>query len=399
MKKIIGQTVILSLLLLPLAAAMPVGAATAPNWNVVGSYQWLAAGTYAHDLVITTQNPDGTFSGTGGYPAGSAPYAAAGQTPELVTGQVTGDAITFTSTYTGPLNPGYSVTASGTIASDGSMSGTSPFEWHTTSGKAVPVSSSTASLAAQDFGVVNYDTGLGILKGYTAGFGLTNATFVNVQSVVEKLYASSTLLQTNTATSKVGTTLTGSDISSPFDVSGSFNYVTDGYWTNVRQAEYGQTLPATRVVATVTLAGGQVVTAENDTLSGNPTTIMPVVATSTLPMVSIGSPLNNANVSGTIAIAVNASDTSSAITKVKLFVDGMFGLKKSTSSPYVFSLNTVLLSNGKHTLTAKAYDAAGNVGTSTVVSIMVNNRAVRGNGGDDGSGSNSTSTSSSTRDD
>jgi hypothetical protein len=355
----------------------------------------LAAGTYAHDLVITTQNPDGTFSGTGGYPAGGAPYTATGQTPEVITGQVTGNAITFTSTYAGPFNPGYSITVAGTIAPDGSMSGTSPLEWHTTSGNALPVSSSTASLAAQDFGVVNYDAGLGILKGYTAGFGLTNATFANVQSVVVKLYASSTLLQTNTATSKVGATLTGSDISSPFDVSGSFNYVTDGYWTNVRQAEYGQTLPATKVVATVTLAGGQIVTAENDTLSGDPTTIMPVVATSTLPMVSIGSPLNNANVSGTIAIAINATDTSSAITKVKLFIDGMFGLKKSTSSPYVFSLNTLLLSNGKHTLVAKAYDAAGNVGTLTVVSIMVNNRATRGNGGgDDGSGNNSTSTGS-----
>jgi hypothetical protein len=222
-------------------------------------------------MVITTQNPDGTFSGAGGYPAGSAPYTAVGQTPETITGQVTGNTITFTTTYTGPFNPGYSVTVSGTIAPDGSMSGATPFEWHTTSGNATL----PGSLAAQDFGVVNYDTGLGILKGYTAGFGLTDATFAGVQSVVVKLYASSTLLQTNTATPKVSSTITGSDISSPFDVSGSFNYVTDGYWTNVRETQYGQSVPATRVVATVTLANGKVVTAENDTLTGDPTTIMP----------------------------------------------------------------------------------------------------------------------------
>jgi uncharacterized protein YjdB len=143
----------------------------------------------------------------------------------------------------------------------------------------ITVSSTTllGALAAEDFGVVNYDTGLGILKGYTAGFGLTDATFTGVQSVVVKLYAGSTLLQTNTATPKVGATITGVQISSPFDVSGTFNYATDGYWTNVRETQYGQSVGATRVVATVTLANGKVVTAENTTLTGDPTTIFPPV--------------------------------------------------------------------------------------------------------------------------
>ena len=106
--------------------------------NVVGSYKWLVLGTYSHDLVITTENPDGTFSGTGGYPAGG-PY----QTTEIITGQVTGNQITFTTTYLGPYGMGYTATASGTIAADGSMSGTSPWEWHTTSGAAKLASGST----------------------------------------------------------------------------------------------------------------------------------------------------------------------------------------------------------------------------------------------------------------
>ncbi len=133
------------------------------------------------------------------------------------------------------------------------------------------------SFAAEDFGVVNYDTGLGILKGYTAGFGLTNATFASSTSVVVQLYSSSTLLQTNIATPKVAAEITGNQISSPFDVSGTFDYVTDGYWTNVRSAQYGQSLPATRVVATVTLADGTVLTAENTILTGDLTTIYPVI--------------------------------------------------------------------------------------------------------------------------
>jgi hypothetical protein len=129
-------------------------------------------------------------------------------------------------------------------------------------------------LSAEDFGVVSFDTGLGFLKGYTAGFGLTGANFAS-SSVMMQLFASSTLLQTNSSTPKVGATITGVQISSPFDVSGNFDYVADGFWNNVREAEFGQHLAATRVVATVTLADGTVLTAENDNPTGDPATIMP----------------------------------------------------------------------------------------------------------------------------
>ena len=135
------------------------------------------------------------------------------------------------------------------------------------------------TLNAEDFGVVNYDTGLGILKGYTAGFGVADNTFAGATSVVVQLYAAGdVLLQTNTAIlPKFNADITGTQFSSPFDVSGTFDYVTDGYWTNVREAEFGQSVPATKVVATVTLANGKVVTATNTNLTGDPTTIYPPV--------------------------------------------------------------------------------------------------------------------------
>lgn len=133
-------------------------------------------------------------------------------------------------------------------------------------------------LHAEDFGVVNYDAGgsLGILKGYTSGWGLTDATFAGATSVVVKLYAASDqLLQTNTAIlPKFNADIIGTQFTSPFDVSGTFNYVTDGYWTNHRESEYGQSIPAVKVVATVTLANTKVVTAENTLLTGDPTTIL-----------------------------------------------------------------------------------------------------------------------------
>ena len=146
------------------------------------------------------------------------------------------------------------------------------------------------TLSAEDFGVVNYDVGggLGTLKGYTAGFGLTGTTFAGATSVVVQLYSAGDLLQTNTAIlAKFNADITGTQFSSPFDVSGTFDYTTDGYWTNVREAEYGQSIPATKVVATVTLANGKVVTAENTNPTGDPITIYPLVLPAPLNLIPI----------------------------------------------------------------------------------------------------------------
>lgn len=133
------------------------------------------------------------------------------------------------------------------------------------------------TLSSEDFGVVNYDSGLGILKGYTAGFGVIDNTFIGATQVVVKLYAAGdVLLQTNTAIlPKFNAGIMGSQFSSPFDVSGTFNYATDGYWANTKESQYGQSIPAIKVVATVTLANGKVVTATNINMTGDATTIYP----------------------------------------------------------------------------------------------------------------------------
>jgi hypothetical protein len=288
MKKTLSKTLLSALFAIPLFIGMSAEAA-APNWNVTDDYvvAFTLGGTdYAHDMSLV-QDGLGNLTGDGGYPAGGA-YTYAWV---LTSGMVDGDTVHIHADYTAPADAVTPLTVMhmmGTIALDGSMSGTwsdnyqggaRAGTWTTTSGAAVL----TGSLAAEDFGVVSYDTGLGMLKGYTAGFGLTDATFAGVQSVVVQLFSGATLLQTNTATAQVGIDITGAQISSPFDVSGTFDYTTDGYWTNVRESQYGQSVPATRVVATVTLANGKVVTAENTLLVGDPTTIYPTVV---LPVVT-----------------------------------------------------------------------------------------------------------------
>jgi hypothetical protein len=91
----------------------------------------------------------------------------------------------------------------------------------------------------------------------------------------------------------------------------------------------------------------------------------------TAPTVSITAPLNGATVVGTVSINATASDNV-GVTKVEFYVDG--ALKSTdTTSPYSYSWDSTSVANGSHALTAKAYDAALNVGTSTVVNVTVNN--------------------------
>lgn len=260
-----------------LGSALPAFAAS-PNWNATGNYEFAFKylGVDTGHNVSLIQDGAGALTGNGGSPVGANVY-----TWVITSGSISGNTIAFSANYTATadaVTPQTVLLLTGTIASNGTMSGTwsdnyqggsRSGTWTSTVGKAVAL----GALKAEDFGVVNYDTGLGILKGYTAGFGLASSTFAAAKSVVVKLYAGDKLLQTNTATAQFGAEITGNQFSSPFDVSGTFNYSEDGYWTNVKQKQYGQNLAATKVVATVKLANGAVVTAQNTTLTGDPKTI------------------------------------------------------------------------------------------------------------------------------
>lgn len=81
------------------------------------------------------------------------------------------------------------------------------------------------------------------------------------------------------------------------------------------------------------------------------------------PTVRITTPAPNASVSGTITINATAADTG-GVTKVELYVNSSL-LSADTTSPYTFQWDTTKVSNGAQLLTAKAYDAAGNVGVDS----------------------------------
>ena len=91
-------------------------------------------------------------------------------------------------------------------------------------------------------------------------------------------------------------------------------------------------------------------------------------ADATSPTVTIISPVDGATVTGVnVSVVVNASDNR-GVTKVELYVDGVMKAS-STSSPFTTKWNIRKASAGPHALQCKAYDAAGNVGVSTVVMV------------------------------
>ena len=117
------RTLTVGVLVLAVALAfVPVASAVVPatTWSMLGSHgiTFTCGGSpYPHTMVVDDEDLyAGTFSGTGTYDPNNA-YTWD------VNGTITGNAIAFTIVYTG-LAPGSTYNSVGTIAGDGSISGT-----------------------------------------------------------------------------------------------------------------------------------------------------------------------------------------------------------------------------------------------------------------------------------
>jgi hypothetical protein len=95
----------------------------------------------------------------------------------------------------------------------------------------------------------------------------------------------------------------------------------------------------------------------------------PVTPDTTPPQVSITAPTNGATVSGTVVVAVSATDNF-RVARVTLLVDGVLASTDETP-PFAFEWAASSAAPGTHTLRAQATDPAGNVGNSPVVTVTV----------------------------
>jgi uncharacterized membrane protein YtjA (UPF0391 family) len=89
------------------------------------------------------------------------------------------------------------------------------------------------------------------------------------------------------------------------------------------------------------------------------------------PAATLTAPSAGAALTGTVTLSATASDDF-GVTRVEFF-DGATLLGSDTTAPYSLTWDTRQANNGVHALTARAYDAIGNTGTSAAVEVTLNN--------------------------
>lgn len=125
--------------------------------------------------------------------------------------------------------------------------------------------------------------------------------------------------------------------------------------------------------------GEHTLTATAYDLMRNSTTSSPIavmvtnVADITPPQVTIVNPANGAKLSGGVTVTANASDNSGAVTKTVFLLNGQI-VGADITAPYEYAWNTEFSDNGSYTIGVEAYDASGNIGSSTS-SVIVENIA------------------------
>lgn len=143
-----------------------------------------------------------------------------------------------------------------------------------------------------------------------------------------------------------GDVLVGSDTTAPFSVN----------WDTTGAANGNVTLK---------------VKAQDQAGNVSTTTFGPaVVVDNSAPTVSLTAPANGASVFLSTTLQASAADNM-GVTQV-VFYDGTKVLATDTTAPYSYSWSLLSVTKGNHTLTAKAYDAAGNVSTSAPITVKVN---------------------------
>ncbi|MBL0211227.1 MAG: pre-peptidase C-terminal domain-containing protein [Holophagaceae bacterium] len=236
---------------------------------------------------------------------------------------------------------------------DGVLKGTD-----TASPYSMTLDSTTLTNAAHSLTAKAYDAASNIGTSTAVSFTISNAvpdTQAPTVSATET-GTSGTITFNATATDNVGVTkvefyvdgvLKGTDTASPYSMT-----LDSTTLTNAAHSLTAKAYDAASNIGTSTAVSFTISNAVPDTQA--PT----VSATET-------------GTSGTITFNATATDNV-GVTKVEFYVDGV--LKGTdTASPYSMTLDSTTLTNAAHSLTAKAYDAASNIGTSTAVSFTINN--------------------------
>jgi subtilisin family serine protease len=97
--------------------------------------------------------------------------------------------------------------------------------------------------------------------------------------------------------------------------------------------------------------------------------VVAVPSDTTSPTVSITSPASGSTVSGITTVGITASDNT-GVSRVDLYIDGAL-YASDAASPFAAAWDTTRMTDGSHTLVARAYDPVGNMAVSTTVTATV----------------------------
>lgn len=151
----------------------------------------------------------------------------------------------------------------------------------------------------------------------------------------------------------VNQSLVGSDATEPFSFSWDSTTVGDG--------SHEISAQATDSSGNVGISSKVSVTVDNEVETED----------TTPPDVSLTSPNDGESVSGSVTISASATDDT-GIAHVDFYINNTF-VDSDTSSPYELGWDTTGTSDGEYTLSAIAQDTWGNEGSSSPVSVQVNN--------------------------
>jgi len=95
----------------------------------------------------------------------------------------------------------------------------------------------------------------------------------------------------------------------------------------------------------------------------------PVIDT-VAPVTAVTSPANGSSIAGTRSVNVNvASSDNIGVTRAELYINGRL-VASSASGNFTYKWSTSKLVRGTYQLQSKAFDAAGNIASSAVISVM-----------------------------
>src|SRR5437867_209854 len=194
-----------------------------------------------------------------------------------------------------------------------------------------------------------------------SGFGVSPTGTVNFGSINVGSFADRTFTVSNTG----GGTISGSaSVSPPFSVVSGSPFTLSGAGTS--QTVTARFTPSTTATASATIS----FTANGSTASAIVTGSGTGLDT-TAPVVTI-TPGSRAIVSGTTTVTASASDNV-GVAGVQFLLDGAAYGSEKTTAPFSISWTTGGVSNGAHTLSARARDAAGNTALAANIAVTVSN--------------------------